>query len=217
MSKIISTNIGEKVTIVHNGKEIQTGIYKFPVKDGIRLGKTDVEKDQVIDRRYHGGIDKACYLYPSENYKYWQSLFPTLKFDWGMFGENLTSEGLLETNVRVGSTYQIGETLVQVSQPRQPCYKLGIRFKNAKVVKAFSNSDYSGIYVRVLKEGAIKNNDTIKLINEATGALTLAQVFGLLMGRCSDIGLAIKAYNDPFLAESAKRDLVKIFGNKITN
>lgn len=210
MGKVISTNIGERVTIVHNGKEVETGIYKYPVQESIYLGLTDVKKDHVVDRKYHGGEDKACYLYPLENYAYWQNQFPELKLEWGMFGENLTTEGLLEKDVRIGAIYRIGEALVQVSQPRQPCYKLGIRFSNPKMVKLFSNAPYPGIYVRVLKEGKVKAGDAIILQENQLESLTLKEVFSLLMKRNNKLQMVNKALNDPFLASSAKRDLQKI-------
>ena len=211
MGNVISTNIGERKTIVFNGKELETGIYKYSVNNPIYLGKTDVMNDNVIDRRYHGGLDKACYLYPSENYEFWKEQFSGLKMEWGMFGENLTTLGLIESDVRIGSIYQIGEALVQVTQPRQPCFKLGIRFNNAKVVKLFSNSPYPGIYVRILKEGYVKTGDSIQLIEYMSNSLSLVDVFGLLMKRNSDKTMFEKAINDIHLAKSAKQDLMEIF------
>lgn len=214
MAKVISTNIGECVTIVYRGKEVQTGIYKYPVEDPIWLGQTDVRTDHVIDRKYHGGVDKACYLYPAENYPYWAKKFPNLKLEWGMFGENLTIEGLMEADARIGATYQIGEAVVQVSQPRQPCFKLGIRFGDKKMVKLFSNAPYPGIYVRVLHEGYVKAGDTVSLIYDHPESLNLPEVFSLLMNRNNDLKMFQKALNDPFLARSAKRDLEKILNSK---
>ena len=214
MAKVISTNIGELVTIVHRGKKIETGIYKYPVDHPIFLGQTDVLRDQVIDRKYHGGVDKACYLYPAENYPYWAKKFPNLKLDWGMFGENLTIEGLLEADSRIGATYQIGEAVVQVSQPRQPCFKLGIRFGDQRMVKLFSNAPYPGIYVRVLHEGLVKSGDSISLIYDHPESLNLTEVYSLLMNRNKDFKMFQKALNDPFLARSAKRDLEKILKNE---
>lgn len=209
--KIIATNIGKKVTLIHNGKEVETGIYKNPVEEPISLGKTDVDHDHVIDRRFHGGVDKACYLYPSEHYSYWHSLFPNVEMGWGAFGENLTTEGLDERTVKIGNVYQIGEALVQVTQPRQPCYKLGIRFNDASMVKSFSKSDFPGIYVRILKEGTVSANDSIELVEEKSDALSLAVVFALLMHREKDEKLVLKALNDEFIAESARRDIRKLF------
>ncbi|MDA3928207.1 MAG: MOSC domain-containing protein [Prolixibacteraceae bacterium] len=210
MARIVSTNIGEKVSIVHQGKEVKTGIYKYAFDTAIYLGKTDVQTDNVVDRKYHGGIDKACYLYPSENYKYWQQQFPNLKMEWGMFGENLTTEGLLESEIHIGSVYRIGETFVQVTQPRQPCYKLGIRFKDSKVVKLFSNSPYPGIYVRVLREGLVRTDDSIELLDNQIENQTLTEVFELLMKRNKDEQLINRAINTSVLAESARKDLIKI-------
>lgn len=210
MMKVISTNIGEKVTIVHNGKEEQTGIYKYPVEAPVYLGRTGVLKDHVMDTRYHGGVDKACYMYPVENYTYWQSIYPNLNLQWGMFGENLSIEGLSESTVRIGDIYKIGEAEVQVSQPRQPCYKLGIRFNDPKVVKQFSNSEFPGIYVRVLKEGYVRVGDEIELLQAQTDSLSVTEIFELLMKRQRDLSQIEKALSDPFLADSAKKDLHKI-------
>src|SRR5665811_846906 len=126
--KIISTNIGEARTINWKNREVKTGIFKFPVNEPIFLGKENVENDNVIDRRYHGGIDKACYLYSAEHYNYWQKKYPKLEMPWGMFGENLTVEGLHEATINIGDIFKIGETVVQATQPRQPCFKLEFRF-----------------------------------------------------------------------------------------
>lgn len=94
--KIVSTNIGEAVTIEWRGQKLQTGIYKYPVNQSLFLGKEDVENDHVIDRRYHGGTDKTCYLYSAEHYSFWQNRYPEVKLEWGMFGENLTVRRDLE-------------------------------------------------------------------------------------------------------------------------
>jgi MOSC domain-containing protein YiiM len=214
MSKVISTNIGEKVTIIHNNKEVETGIYKYPVSVPIFLGSTDVEHDQVVDRKYHGGEDKACYLYPSENYDYWKPLFPEVKWEWGMFGENLTVEGLIEADVRIGAIYRIGEALVQVSQPRQPCFKLGVRFNNVAIVKLFSGSPFPGIYVRVLESGSVKTGDSIFLVEDKPQSFTLAEVYKMLMNGNKNEEMIQRAIADPLLAESAKRDLLKLLKNR---
>jgi MOSC domain-containing protein YiiM len=210
MGKVIATNIGEKVTIVHNNKEVETGIYKFSVPKPIFLGETGVDNDQVIDTRYHGGLEKACYLYPSENYNYWKPLFPNLKWEWGMFGENLTIEGLLEADIAIGNSYQIGEAVVQVTQPRQPCFKLGVRFNDPRIVKLFSNSPYPGIYVRVLHPGFVKTGDAISLLEHQSESISLTDVYALLMNRNKDVRLMESAICNPYLAASAKRDLLKI-------
>lgn len=124
--EIVSTNLGQKRIIEYNGQEVFTGMYKYPVKEPLSLEKTDVKGDDVIDRKYHGGIDKACYLYSSTHYDFWKTRYPNLNWVWGMFGENLSISNLDEANVLIGDIYQIGTAKVQVTQPRQPCYKLAI-------------------------------------------------------------------------------------------
>ena len=150
--KIISTNIGESRIIQWQGKEVETGIFKYPVNQPIFLGTDDVENDYVIDRRYHGGVDKACYLYSSDHYGYWQNLYPELEMPWGIFGENLTVEGLSEAQINIGDIFKIGDAVVQATQPRQPCFKLEFRFNSGEIVRQFVESGFSGVYVRVLEK-----------------------------------------------------------------
>ncbi|KKK75557.1 hypothetical protein LCGC14_2872520 [marine sediment metagenome] len=177
---IISTNLGEPVTFVWNGAEEQTGIFKYPVSEPLSLGRTDVDKDSVIDRKHHAGINKACYLFAGDDYPFWKELYPDLEWDWGMFGENLTVDGLDETILRIGDVLQIGSAVVQISQPREPCYKLGVRFKNQDILKKFIARGKSGTYVRVLEEGEVKNGDNVVVIKRSTNTLTVKQFFNLL-------------------------------------
>ncbi|WP_167615069.1 MOSC domain-containing protein [Maribellus sediminis] len=209
--KIISTNIGETRTFVHHGEEVKTGIFKFPVKDGIYLGTEDVDKDHVIDRRYHGGTDKACYLYSADHYQYWQKLYPELELPWGMFGENLTVEGLHEAEVNIGDVFKIGEAVVQATQPRQPCFKLEFRFHDKLIVRKFVDSDFSGVYVRVLESGHVKAGDTMELI-ERKDAVSIQQVYRWIYAEEFDPEVT-RAINDPFIAASCKKDLMKRWGD----
>jgi len=137
---IISTNIGSPVLVEWNGQQIETGIYKYSTHSPIFLGEEDVFEDHVINRKYHGGPDKACYLYSANHYPFWKDKFPKLDWQWGMFGENLTVEGLDESKVKIGDVYRIGTAVVQVSQPRQPCFKLGIRFEDQIAVDSDADS-----------------------------------------------------------------------------
>ncbi len=209
--KIISTNIAKPQTIIWRGKEVSTGIYKYPVENPLFLGLEDVKNDHVIDRRYHGGKDKACYLYSEKHYAYWKNLYPTLDWQWGMFGENLTVEGLDETQIRIGDIFKVGETKIQVTQPRQPCFKLGVRFGTQKMVKQFVEYGYAGVYVRILKEGLVKKWDTLSLIEQNAKALTIKEIFILLYTNEPNKKLIEKALNDKNLAESCKKDLQKKF------
>lgn len=206
--KIISTNIGEPTTIEWNGKKVQTGIYKYQVNEPIFLGNEDVEADNVMDRKHHGGVDKACYLYSADHYNYWKKFYPELEMPWGMFGENLTVEGLNEAEVNIGDTFQLGEAVVQVTQPRQPCYKLGVRFGNPKMVKMFVQSGFPGVYLRVLKNGNVKTGDEFILV-EKKNALSIQKIFELLYTDKFQKKAVETAVNDPLLDESCRRDLLK--------
>ena len=195
--KIIATNIAKPTTIVWNGKTQTTGIYKYPTKEGIYLNKEEVKGDEVSDRKHHGGIFKACYLFSEDHYAYWQNLYPNLDFNYGIFGENLTVKGLDETKISVGDIYKIGTALVQVTQPREPCFKLGIRFGTQAILKQFIKHARPGTYVRVLEEGLIKPGDKMILEQAATNSLTTTQLFSLLFAKQKDQSqLALIVNND---------------------
>ncbi len=181
--KVISTNLGSPTTFVWNGQEEQTGIFKKPVSEALSLTINDVSKDTVIDRVHHAGLNKACYLFASDNYPYWKKLYPDLEWNWGMFGENLTVEGLDESTMRVGDIYKLGSALVQVSQPREPCYKLGIRFGTQDILRQFIDHNRPGTYVRILEEGKVKTGDVLELQQQSQNTLTTQQFYELMFMR----------------------------------
>ncbi|WP_373517725.1 MOSC domain-containing protein [Pricia sp.] len=181
--RITSTNIGNPTTFLWNGKEEKTGIFKYPIFEALYLGKADVNKDTIIDRKHHGGINKACFLFSADDYPFWKKEYPDLDWDWGMFGENLTVEGLDESITRIGDIFQIGSAVVQVSQPREPCYKLGIRFNDQKMLKKYIQHGRPGTYVRVLEEGNVKMGDTLKVQERSKNALTISQFFSLMFAK----------------------------------
>jgi len=175
--KVISVNIGERKVLNYKGKIVETGIFKFPVNHPIFLGKEDVENDAVIDRKYHGGIEKAVYGYSQNHYAFWKELYPNLDWNYGMLGENLTISNLEETEIMVGNTYKLGEALLEVTKPREPCYKLGIRFGTQEILKQFWNSTKSGIYFKVLQTGNVKVGDELILVNQSENSPTIAEVY----------------------------------------
>ncbi|APQ16398.1 MOSC domain-containing protein [Maribacter hydrothermalis] len=181
--KVISTNIGDAVSFEWNGATEQTGIFKYPTFKGLFLTKNDVKNDTVIDRVHHGGTHKACYIFSADYYNYWKKRYPELKWDWGMFGENLTLEGLDESKIRVGDVYKIGGALVQVSQPREPCYKLGIRFGTQNILKEFIAHNHPGTYVKILEEGHVNTGDEMILIEQSTNTLTSQQFYELMFAK----------------------------------
>ncbi|RKR06523.1 MOSC domain-containing protein YiiM [Maribacter vaceletii] len=207
--KVIATNISKPTTIVWNGKEEQTGIYKYPVNEPIFLGKYDVAKDTVIDRKHHGGIHKACYLFSADNYEYWKNLYPNLDWNWGMFGENLTVEGLDEATLKIGNIYKVGECKVQITQPREPCYKLGIKFGSQNILKQFINHQSPGTYIKILEEGYVKAEDTFVLIEESDNSLTIQQFYNLLYAKVKDKEIIKTAISNPTLPEYKKEKLKK--------
>ena len=184
--QIIATNIGRATTITFNGKQEQTGIFKYPVDTPLRLGKTDVDRDTVIDRKHHAGINKACYLFSADEYDFWKKQYPELDWDWGMFGENLTVKGLNEAEIRVGDIYTIGTAKVEVSQPREPCYKLGVRFEDQKILKKFIKRGRPGTYVRIVEEGEVAVGDSVKLVKRSTNSLTVTGFYNLLYDKKKD-------------------------------
>lgn len=207
--KIISTNIGEARTVKWKGTDVVTGIYKYPVEGPLFLGDHDVKDDHVIDRRYHGGKDKACYLYSSDHYTWWKQYYPEIGREWGIFGENLTVENLDESQILIGDIFSVGGAIVQVTQPRQPCFKLGIRFGNQEIVKQFSLSDFPGAYVRILEEGFVKRNDPLVIIESFPGSQSLKTVFNMLYRDTFEKEEIRKVTENVHLAASCRNDLVK--------
>lgn len=181
--KVIATNIGEAVTFEWNGKEEQTGIFKYPTEKPLYLSKEDVKGDTVIDRVHHAGINKACYLFSADYYPYWKNLYPDMEWDWGMFGENLTVEGLEESKIKVGNMYRLGSALVQISQPREPCYKLGIRFGTQDILRQFIAHNHPGTYVKILEEGQVAAGDALILVKESENALTVKDFYELIFAK----------------------------------
>lgn len=174
--KVVSVNIGAQKVVNWKGKEIKTGIFKYPVEKAIFLDIEDVKNDAVIDRKYHGGIDQAVYGYSENHYLYWKELYPELDWHFGMFGENLTITNLEETTIYVGDTYKLGEVILEVTKPRQPCMKLGLVFGTQKILKQFWNTSKSGIYFKVLQTGNVSKGDALIFLNRSQKALTIAEV-----------------------------------------
>lgn len=177
--RVVSTNISKPRTIQWRGKDVQTGIYKTPTNQPLYLGLENVKGDEISDRRVHGGIEKACYLFSSDDYSYWKNLYPELNWNWGMFGENLSVQGLDESKICIGDSYKLGTALVQVTQPREPCFKLGVKFGTQKILKQFIEHRRSGIYVRILEKGSVKKGDTLILQESPKEKVTVSELLDL--------------------------------------
>jgi len=181
--KVLSVNVGLPKNVLFNGQIITTAIFKDPVNGPIILRKLNLDGDKQADLTVHGGIDKAVYSYPEDHYYYWRKQFPNMDIRWGMFGENFTTEGLLEDAVNVGDQFQIGSAKLVATQPRMPCYKLGVRFGRMDVIRKFMTSGRPGIYFKVLTEGEIKIDDKIKLIKRDKNNVTVKDIVTLYITR----------------------------------
>ena len=206
--QIISTNIAQPKFVSWNGQQVTTGIYKKTVNESIYLEKEAVKGDEVSDRKVHGGIYKACYLFSADEYPYWKGLYPDLDWNWGMFGENLTVTSLDETKLCIGDIYKIGTALVQVSQPREPCFKFGIKFGNQQVLKQFIQHGRPGTYISILEEGEVKIGDEIILVERSKNDLTVAQLFNLYYAKDKDQDLIKLAINSEALPLKKRAQLM---------
>ena len=177
--KIVSVNAGLPREVEWRGKVVRTSIFKSPVPGRVRVTELNVEGDAQSDLSVHGGIDKAVYAYPSEHYAYWRKELPKLDFPWGAFGENVTTERLLEHEVHIGDRFRVGSVELAVTQPRMPCFKLGIRFDRPGIVKAFLRSGRTGFYFAVLREGEIGAGDAFERLAEDASRITVADVVAL--------------------------------------
>jgi len=174
--KLLSVNVSRPKEVPYMGQTVRTGIFKEPVVGRVQLRKFNLEGDEQADLSAHGGPDKAVYAYPFEHYEYWRHELGGQELPWGMFGENFTVEGLLEDSVSIGDRFRIGSAEVMVRQPRLPCYKLGIKFGRADMVKRFLASRRTGFYLSVVREGQVGAGDAIELIHANAGAITVADL-----------------------------------------
>ena len=177
--KIVSTNLAQPTTFRWKGKEETTGIYKTPSDKPIYLTKSDVLNDEISDRKHYGGFYQACYVFSSEQYPYWKGLYPHLDWNWGMFGENLTLSDFDERTIFLGDIYKVGNALVQISQYREPCYKLGHKFGTQTIIKQFIERGYAGSYLSILEEGSVEVGDEFSLIDRPQQGLSVYDLFQL--------------------------------------
>jgi len=157
--KIISINVGLPRLVLRNGEPVSTGIFKEPIADRVMMRKLNIDGDRQADLSVHGGPSKAVYLYPAEHYDFWKREFPEMDLPRGMFGENFTTTGLLETEINIGDKFRIGSGEVMVTEPRMPCYKLALKFGRPEIIKRFLQSERTGFYLAVLKEGEVGTGD----------------------------------------------------------
>jgi MOSC domain-containing protein YiiM len=200
--KLLSVNVGLPREVEWRGKIVRTSIFKAPVSGRVRVERLNVQGDRQSDLSVHGGADKAVYAYPSEHYAFWRKEMPDMDFPWGAFGENLTTEGLLEDKVHIGDRFRAGSAEFTVTQPRMPCFKLAIRFNRTDMVKRFLRSGRTGFYLAVIQEGDIGAGDSLDLVAEDNGQVTVADVVGLYAADAGNQDLLRRASELSSLPES---------------
>jgi MOSC domain-containing protein YiiM len=200
--KLISLNVGLPRVVEWNGGPVATGIFKEPVQGPVRLRRLNLDGDKQADLSVHGGASKAAYLYPSEHYEYWKKALPEMELPYGMFGENFTTEGLSEAGVNVGDRFRIGTAELMVTEPRLPCYKLGIKFGRSDIIKRFLQSRRTGFYFAVLKEGEVKAGDRIELISRDGNDITISDITRLYAFEKDDLATLRRAVKLEALSES---------------
>jgi MOSC domain-containing protein YiiM len=207
MMKVVSVNVGLPKQVSYGKRQVVTSIFKEPVEGRVKVTTLNLAGDAQADLSVHGGFDKAVYSYPEEHYKYWKEVYPTIVMPFGMFGENLTTQGLYEDKVNIGDQYQIGSSRLAVTQPRMPCYKLGIKFGRMDILEKFVNSRRPGIYYKVLEEGELEAGDNIKLLYKDKSNVTINDIVSLYINDRNDEGSISKmkkATKSKFLPEPWK-------------
>ncbi len=202
--KIVSVNVGLPREVTWQGKAVTTGIFKEPVSGPVMMRKLNLDGDGQADLTVHGGVSKAVYAYPSEHYDYWQAELPGVDLPWGMFGENFTTEGLLEEAAYIGDKFRIGETEVMVTEPRMPCYKLGIKFGRADIIKRFLASRRTGFYFAVVRGGMVGAGDAVELIGREQQEISVADITRLYAFEKNDLESLRRAIEVEALPENWK-------------
>jgi MOSC domain-containing protein YiiM len=209
--RVASVNVGMPREVEWDGRTVVTGIFKSPVATKRPVRRLSIDGDGQADLAVHGGPDKAVYAYPGEHYGFWgerlgRELTP------GIFGENLTTEGLLEDAVHIGDEFRVGTARLVVTQPRMPCFKLGIRFGNPGMVKSFLKAGKSGIYFAVLEEGEVGPGDSIERLAEDESRITVAEMFHLVLDRDSSPVVLRRLLGVPSLAAVWRHELEQRLG-----
>ena len=202
--KLLSVNVGLPRRIEVNGKTVRTSIWKNPVRGRVHISTLNLDGDQQSDLTVHGGVDKAVYLYPSEHYAYWRAQLPEVELPWGAFGENFSAEGILEDQIRIGDRLRVGSAEFMITQPRMPCYKLGIRFNRRDIVKRFLESKRTGFYLRVLREGEVGQGDEIDFVEKQESGVSITEIVNLYSTDLQNHELLRRAIEVPALPHGWK-------------
>lgn len=210
--RVVSVNVGEPRPVTYRGKTVQTGIWKHPVEGRVAIVGDNLVGDRQADLRVHGGRDKAIYGYPSEHYPWWSEQLPDADLSWGAFGENLTLEGMLEDRVRVGERFRVGGAELMITQPRTPCFKLGIKFARPRIVKEFLRSERSGFYFAIVRPGDIAAGDAIERVHAEPESMTITELVRLSVADAIDAATLRRAIALPGLAAAWREAFAQQLG-----
>ena len=202
--KILSINVSEPQKVIFNGKELITSIYKKPVSNKVAVSSQGIEGDRQADLTVHGGYDKAVYAYSFAHYRTWSEKLNNNFTEYGLVGENLTIDDFDEENINIGDQFKINECLLQVSQPRIPCYKIGIKLNSRDFPRMFSQSGLLGSYLRVIHDGEITSGDEIQKVHAEDNSMSLKDISNLLFVDVKNIELMKKALDIKPLTEEIK-------------
>jgi MOSC domain-containing protein YiiM len=191
--RLLSISVARPRIVMAKGQRFSTGIYKQPIEGPVMLRRLNLDGDRQADLTVHGGPAKAVYAYPSEHYPVWRKELPELDLQYGMFGENFTTEGLNEENTHIGDRFRIGEAVLMVTQPREPCFKLAAKFGRDDIIKKFLESGRSGFYLAVIEEGLVEAGQTIERISQDRNGVTVADMNNLYLHGASDAALVRRA------------------------
>ena len=205
----MSVNVGLPREVTSHGRVVRTSIWKDPVEGLVHVSSLNLEGDQQSDLSVHGGREKAVYAYPSEHYEYWRRELPGTDLAWAAFGENFTTEGLLEPDIRIGDRIRVGSAEFLVTQPRMPCFKLGVRFGRDDMVKRFLRSGRTGFYLAVVREGEVATGNSLEIVRRDEHGVTVADIASLYSRDKDNEDLLRRAVDVPALPESWKGYLRK--------
>ncbi|HXW05982.1 MAG TPA: MOSC domain-containing protein [Vicinamibacterales bacterium] len=215
MSSILSVNVGQPREIVWDDRVVLTSIVKSPRNGPVKVSWLNLEGDCQADLSVHGGRDKAVYAYPFEHYGFWRDELPDADLSFGAFGENLTTEGILEDDLHIGDRLQAGTAEFVVTQPRLPCFKLAARFGRLDMVKRFQRSGRSGFYLAVVREGTVSTGDELSIVSRHQPAISIREAASLYAGGEVDRDLLERAASLDALPESWRTDLRKRLARRL--
>jgi MOSC domain-containing protein YiiM len=204
--KVVSVNVAAPRQLSYRGKPVTTGIFKEPVEGPVSVGRESLAGDHISDPRWHGGLFRAVYGYGAGDYAYWEKTLGK-KLSWGAFGENLTIDGLDTADACLGDVLSVGGAKLEVTQPRLPCFKLGLKFGDPKIIKLFLASERWGIYFRVVRPGDVKAGDAARWESRWPERLSLVELGKLLSGGKKDAALAERYAAHPALPPEPREEL----------